>query len=164
VVVRPEVPPLTVAHLSVESPAQQKLSRNTRAKVGRRRLSIHYKFHITLRIAWLAAAADPGKVRLLGYLESADTGSYRQTADHSELMEDITQTLDRHRYTYELGINVDKEIAKDIGAFLWVGYRDSNYEVWQFTEIDESVALGMQAKDSLKLSEGNGRAGIGKRR
>jgi hypothetical protein len=101
---------------------------------------------------------------LLGYLESADTGSYRQTADHSELMEDITQTLDRHRYTYELGINVDKEIAKDIGAFLWVGCRDSNYEVWQFTEIDESVALGMQAKDSLELSEGNGRAGIGKRR
>jgi hypothetical protein len=44
---------------------------------------------------------------------------------------------------------VNKEITKDSGAFLWVECRDSNYEVWQFTEIDESVALGIQAKDAF---------------
>jgi hypothetical protein len=44
---------------------------------------------------------------------------------------------------------VNKEITKDSGTFLWVGCRDSNYEVWQFTEIDESVALGIQAKDAF---------------
>jgi high affinity Mn2+ porin len=87
----------------------------------------------------------PGKIRVLGSLESAHLGSYRATVDAPALMEDITQTR-RYRYTYGLGSNVEQEIAGDIGAFLRVGYRDPNYEVWQFTDIDRSLSLGIQVK------------------
>ena len=55
---------------------------------------------------------------------------------------------------------MNKEITKDSGAFLWVGCRDSNYEVWQFTEIDESVALGIQAKDAPGVSARNGQYSV----
>jgi high affinity Mn2+ porin len=87
----------------------------------------------------------PGKVRFLGYLESANMGSYRATLDNPSLHEDITRTR-RFRYTYGLGINFEQEISKDVGAFLRAGYRDPNYEVWQYTDISRSLSLGLQIK------------------
>jgi high affinity Mn2+ porin len=87
----------------------------------------------------------PGKVRFLGYLESANMGSYQATLDNPSLHEDITRTR-RFRYTYGLGINFEQEITKDVGAFLRAGYRDPNYEVWQYTDISRSLALGLQIK------------------
>jgi high affinity Mn2+ porin len=87
----------------------------------------------------------PGKVRFLGYLESANMGSYRATLDNPSLHEDITRTR-RFRYTYGLGINFEQEISKDVGAFLRAGYRDPNYEIWQYTDISRSLALGLQIK------------------
>jgi len=89
----------------------------------------------------------PGKVRFLGYLESANMGSYRATLNNPSLHEDITRTR-RFRYTYGLGINFEQEITSDVGAFLRAGYRDPNYEVWQYTDISRSLSLGLQIKGS----------------
>jgi high affinity Mn2+ porin len=89
----------------------------------------------------------PGKVRFLGYLESANMGSFPATLDNPSLHEDITKTR-RFRYTYGLGINFEQEISKDIGAFLRAGYRDPNYEFWQYSDISRSLALGLQIKGS----------------
>jgi high affinity Mn2+ porin len=89
----------------------------------------------------------PGKIRFLGYLESAKMGSYRATLNNPSLGNDITQTR-RYRYTYGLGINIEQEITKDIGAFLRAGYRDPNYEIWQFTDVTRSLSLGLQIKGS----------------
>ena len=89
----------------------------------------------------------PGKVRFFGYLESANMGSFPATLDNPSLHEDITKTR-RFRYTYGLGINFEQEISKDIGAFLRAGYRDPNYEFWQYTDISRSLALGLQIKGS----------------
>jgi Carbohydrate-selective porin, OprB family len=50
---------------------------------------------------------------------------------------------------YELEINVEQEITKDIGAFLWVGYPDSDYEVAVHSKSTRALALGMQAKWTL---------------
>ena len=87
----------------------------------------------------------PGTVRFLGYLESANMGSFRATLDNPSLHEDIARTR-RFRYTYGLGINFEQEITKDIGAFLRAGYRDPNYEFWQYADISRSLALGVQIK------------------
>jgi high affinity Mn2+ porin len=89
----------------------------------------------------------PGKVRFLGYLESANMGSYQATLDNPSLHEDITRTR-RFRYTYGVGINFEQEITSDVGAFLRAGYRDPNYEVWQYTDISRSLSLGLQIKGS----------------
>src|SRR4029077_17302388 len=88
-------------------------------------------------------ADHPGKVRLLGWLEDAHMGSYRETLDDPILMEDITKTR-RYRLQYGFGLNAEQEISKDLGAFLRVSWRDGEEEVWQFTDIDRSVSSGLQ--------------------
>jgi high affinity Mn2+ porin len=87
----------------------------------------------------------PGKVRLLGWLEHAHMGSYRETLADPSLMEDITLTR-RYRYQYGFALDVEQEVMKDLGAFLRASWRDGESEVWQFTDIDQSVSAGFQLK------------------
>jgi high affinity Mn2+ porin len=87
----------------------------------------------------------PGKVRLLGWLERAHMGSYRETLANPALMEDITLTR-RYRYQYGFALDMEQEIVKDFGAFLRASWRDGESEVWQFTDIDQSVSAGFQLK------------------
>ncbi len=86
-----------------------------------------------------------GKVRLLGWLEHAHMGNYRETLNDPSLMEDITRTR-RYRYQYGFALNVEQEITKDLGAFLRASWRDGQEEVWQFTDIDRSLSGGFQLK------------------
>ena len=89
----------------------------------------------------------PGKVRLLGWLEEAHMGSYRETLADPSLMENIALTR-RYRYQYGFALDVEQEITKDLGAFLRVSWRDGQEEVWQFTDIDRSFSGGLQLKGS----------------
>jgi high affinity Mn2+ porin len=87
----------------------------------------------------------PGKVRLLGWLESAHMGSYRETLDDPALMEDITKTR-HYRFQYGFALNVEQTINDNVGAFLRASWRDGQSEVWQYTDIDESLSAGLQIK------------------
>lgn len=87
----------------------------------------------------------PGKVRLLGWLEEAHMGSYRETLANPSLMEDITRTR-RYRFQYGFALSAEQEITKDLGAFFRASWRDGQEEVWQFTDIDRSVSAGLQLK------------------
>jgi len=82
----------------------------------------------------------PGKVRLLSWLESAKMGSYEEALGRPDL--DITQTRE-YRLQYGFELNVEQEITSDFGAFLRASWRDGKSEVWQFTDIDESISLGL---------------------
>jgi high affinity Mn2+ porin len=103
----------------------------------------------------------PGKVRLLGWLEHAHMGSYRETLADPSLMEDITLTR-RYRYQYGFGLSAEQEITKDLGAFLRASWRDGQSEVWQFTDIDRSLSVGLQLKGNRWNRSGDtvGLAGI----
>lgn len=90
-------------------------------------------------------ADHPGTVRLLGWLEHAHMGSYRETLDDPALMEDITKTR-RYRFQYGFGLDAEQEINKDLGAFLRASWRDGQEEVWQFTDVDRSLSAGLQLK------------------
>jgi high affinity Mn2+ porin len=102
----------------------------------------------------------PGKVRLLGYLESANMGSYRAVLDNPNLNVDITGTR-RYRLTYGVVLNAEQEITKDLGAFLRLAFRDPNYEVWQYADISKSFEIGLslkgttwnRPKDTIGLAE-----------
>ena len=87
----------------------------------------------------------PGKIRLLGWLERAHMGSYSDTLADPSLMEDITRTR-RYRYQYGFAVSAEQEITKDLGAFLRASWRDGHEEVWQFTDIDRSLSVGLQLK------------------
>ncbi|MDP9097866.1 MAG: carbohydrate porin [Verrucomicrobiota bacterium] len=100
----------------------------------------------------------PGKVRFLGWLEHAHMGSYRETLAHPEFMGDITLTR-RYRYQYGVALSVEQEIIKDIGAFVRASWRDGESEVWQFTDVDRNVSVGVQVKGSF-WNRGNDTFGI----
>src|SRR6516162_11085787 len=87
----------------------------------------------------------PGKIRLLTWLESAHMGSYRETLDDPALMEDITKTR-HYRFQYGFALNVEQTINDNVGAFLRASWRDGQSEVWQYTDIDESLSAGLQIK------------------
>jgi high affinity Mn2+ porin len=103
----------------------------------------------------------PGKVRLLGWLEEAHMGSYRETLANPSLMEDITRTR-RYRFQYGFALSTEQEITKDLGAFLRVSWRHGQEEVWQFTDIDRSLSGGLQLKGTSWNRSGDtvGLAGI----
>ena len=81
----------------------------------------------------------PGKLRLLGYLEEANMGSYRAAAS---LDGNITETR-RHRLTEGFAVNLEQEITPGLGAFLRVGVRNPNYEAWAFSDASRSLAIGL---------------------
>jgi high affinity Mn2+ porin len=90
----------------------------------------------------------PGKVRLLGYLESAPMGSYKAAVvDYPTGMSDIADTR-RYRYTYGVELNAEQEITKDLGAFLRLAMRDPNYEAYQFSDASRSLEVGLSLKGS----------------
>jgi high affinity Mn2+ porin len=88
---------------------------------------------------------QPGKIRLLAWLESAHMGSYRETLADPTLMEDITKT-ERYRYQYGFALNGEQSINENVGAFVRASWRDGQSEVWQYTDIDKSVSGGFQFK------------------
>jgi high affinity Mn2+ porin len=103
----------------------------------------------------------PGKIRYLGWLERAHMGSYRETLSDPSLMEDITRTR-RYRYQYGFALNVEQQISDNVGAFLRASWRDGQSEVWQYTDIDQSVSGGFQVKGDCwkRKSDTIGIAGI----
>lgn len=88
----------------------------------------------------------PGTVRVLGYLNAAHMGSYREALFESRGMTpDITRTrADRIKYGFSL--NLEQEITPDFGVFSRLGWNDGHTETWAFTEIDRSASLGFSLK------------------
>ena len=87
----------------------------------------------------------PGKVRLLGWLERAHMGSYADTLNDPALNLDITAT-ERYRYQQGAVLGVEQEITQDLGSFLRLSWRDGHSEVWQFTDMDRALSLGLSLK------------------
>jgi high affinity Mn2+ porin len=87
----------------------------------------------------------PGTLRLLGYLERANLGSYRATLDNPSLDVNLYATQ-RYRLSEGFAVNLEQEITPDLGAFLRFGVRNPNYAAWQFTDASRSLALGLSLK------------------
>ena len=89
--------------------------------------------------------SQPGKLRLLGFLNSDYSGSYRETLDNPALNADITQTrTGRTKYGYV--INVEQALADDLGLFGRWSWNNGKNEIMAFTDIDASLAMGASIK------------------
>jgi len=62
----------------------------------------------------------PGAVRLLAYLNRAHMGSYQAALDNPARPADIEATR-AYRHKYGFGLNIEQEVAKNIGIFSRVG-------------------------------------------
>ena len=87
----------------------------------------------------------PGKLRTIGWLNSAYSGSYRETLNNPALNLDISQTrTGRTKYGY--AINLEQTITDDIGLFGRWSWNDGKTEIMAFTDIDASLAMGASIK------------------
>ena len=94
------------------------------------------------RYTW---GSHPGKLHLLGYWNRAHMGNYRRTLDTPAFNLDITRSR-TYSSKYGLGLNVEQEMTRDLGAFLRLGWNDGRTESWAYTEIDQTACLGLRLK------------------
>ncbi|MGD0156111.1 MAG: carbohydrate porin [Terracidiphilus sp.] len=104
-----------------------------------------------------------GVVRLLGYLNEANMGSYRQAIEEYEdgttSTPDIIATRRQGRHRYGFGLNVEQELKGNVGVFGRLGWSDGHNETFCYTEIDRTVQVGGLAMGSSWRRK-NDRAGL----
>ena len=84
-----------------------------------------------------------GHVRILGYANHADMGSYQESLQLSPLAPDVIVTRQPGRIKYGWGLSADQALTGDLGGFLRAGWNDGRTETWVFTEVDRSLAFGL---------------------
>jgi high affinity Mn2+ porin len=89
--------------------------------------------------------SQPGKVRIIPWINSAFAGSYRETLDDPALNLDIAQTR-KGRIKYGYAVTVEQSLADDLGLFGRWSWNDGHNEIMAFTDIDRSLAGGLSIK------------------
>jgi high affinity Mn2+ porin len=83
-----------------------------------------------------------GAARLLLYINSAHMGNYDQAVAETH-PPNIVDTDRYGRVRYGFAISADQEITESLGAFSRLSWSYGANETWSFTEVDQSVALGI---------------------
>ncbi|WP_246175008.1 carbohydrate porin [Bradyrhizobium paxllaeri] len=89
----------------------------------------------------------PGKLRTIGWVSSANSGSYRDTLNDPTLNMDIALTR-TGRLKYGYVFNVEQSVTDDIGLFGRWSWNNGKTEIMSFTDIDASLSLGTSIKGS----------------
>lgn len=84
----------------------------------------------------------PGAIRELFYLNHAKMGKYRLALEWNPTQPNLIPT-ESYRYKYGFGLNLEQELARDLGVFGRLGWNDGHSESWAFTEVDRTLALGV---------------------
>ena len=89
--------------------------------------------------------SQPGKLRTIAWLNSAFSGSYRETLDNPALNLDIAQTR-TGRIKYGYVVSLEQALTDEIGLFGRWSWNDGKTEIMAFTDIDASLSLGLSIK------------------
>jgi high affinity Mn2+ porin len=81
----------------------------------------------------------------MGWVDSANMGSFRETLDNPALNLDIAQTR-RGRLKVGYVVNLEQAITEDIGLFGRWSWNDGKTETLAFTDINSSLAGGLSIK------------------
>src|SRR5581483_5941547 len=85
-----------------------------------------------------------GKVRLLGFYTRARMGVFSTALSMpGDMNENIVRTRHYGREKYGFIVNVEQELTDVLGGFLRFSWNDGATEDWAFTQIDQSLALGL---------------------
>jgi high affinity Mn2+ porin len=87
--------------------------------------------------------AHTGAVRLLGYVNQANMGSYQAALSAPGTNIDLTHAT---RHTSGVGLNIEQEITKNIGVFSRLGWNDGHNEAWMFTDVNHTGSVGVSIK------------------
>jgi high affinity Mn2+ porin len=85
----------------------------------------------------------PGAVRLLGYVNEGEFGSYRAALYAPNTDISLTHAL---RHVFGFGLNLEQEITRNIGVFSRLGWNDGINEAWMFTDANHTGSVGAVVK------------------
>jgi Carbohydrate-selective porin len=111
--------------------------------------------------ARFALAGQPGKLKLLGFLNRARMSSYRDAIAWGQ-SNGVPPAMDAvRRYGSKAGgaLNAEQQIADGIGVFVRASLNDGSKEAYEFTEINNSIALGISV-DGAAWSRAGDTAGL----
>lgn len=84
-----------------------------------------------------------GHIRLLGYYNHADMGSYTQALTSMDTsIPNIIATRKDGRSKTGVTLSADQQISDVFGVFLRAGWNDGKTETWCFTEADRTLSIG----------------------
>lgn len=97
------------------------------------------------RHQWLGR---PGKVKLLAFANRARMGGYGDALSLAQQTGDTPDTsLVRHlAWRAGIALNVEQELAPDLGFFARASMNDGSKETYEFTDINRSVSAGFSLK------------------
>ncbi|MDG0853036.1 carbohydrate porin [Roseateles puraquae] len=101
------------------------------------------------RYSWMGR---PGAVRLLGFATEARMAGYADVLDQAQAtgqMPTDLAPLRRFQRKHGLAFNAEQEVAQGIGAFVRYSWNDGRTEAYDFTDINRSIAAGLQVKGGL---------------
>jgi hypothetical protein len=87
-----------------------------------------------------------GAVRLLGYVNKANMGDYRQ--QNIKFLEGLTPTPDitahplQSTKKYGFGINMEQEVSDTVRLFARFGWNEGQHESFAYTEVDQTFNFG----------------------
>jgi len=84
-----------------------------------------------------------GDVRVLGYTNRFDGGSYAAALKLNATAPNINEVLKVGTLKYGFGVSWDQEIIKDLGAFVRLGWNDGKTQSFEFTAMDRLASMGV---------------------
>ncbi len=85
-------------------------------------------------------------VRVLAFTNFANMGDYHQAIDQflagKTPMPDITAHPRQVALKYGFGINLEQDFSDELRGFARAGWNEGQHETWNYTECDDTVALG----------------------
>jgi high affinity Mn2+ porin len=88
---------------------------------------------------------QPGKLRTIAWLNSAFSGSYRETLNNPAFNLDIAQTR-TGRIKYGYVVSLEQALTDEVGVFGRWSWNDGKTEIMAFADIDASLSLGASIK------------------
>lgn len=89
--------------------------------------------------------SQPGKLRTIGWFNSVNSGSYRETLNNPALNLDISQTR-TGRIKYGYVVSLEQALTDQVGLFGRWSWNDGKTEIMAFTDIDASLSAGLSIK------------------
>ncbi|MDE1986957.1 MAG: carbohydrate porin [Alphaproteobacteria bacterium] len=94
---------------------------------------------------------EPGKVKLLGFVNRGQMGSYSDAVALALATQATPSTALVRKPASRPGaaLNLEQQITDNLGVFLRASLNDGSKEAYEFTEINRSLALGLSLTGSV---------------
>jgi high affinity Mn2+ porin len=88
---------------------------------------------------------QPGKIKVTGFLNRGNAGNFNDAIALAATTGTPANIVAVRSYTSRPGVslNIEQQVAENLGVFFRAGWADGNIEPWDFTDIDRTVSGGV---------------------